>query len=99
MIFIVAEKEGSHGRLLVVTDKDILGKYFHTGKIQLDLRSPFYQGKEMSKEEVKIILKRVRQAMFTGKAAVALGIEIDLINPQKILYVQNIPHAQAVKEM
>lgn len=96
MSFIVTEKEGAHGLLIAVTDKDLIGKYFQEGKKQLDLRSPFYVGKEMTKEETKNILTSARDIMFTGKAAVALGIELDLIDPQIILYVQNVPHAQVV---
>ena len=94
MNFIVAEKQGAHGILIVVTDKDLLGKNFEEGKIQLDIRSVFYQGEEKTSEEVKKLIESARDVMFTGKAAVALGIEWDLINPKKILYVQNVPHAQ-----
>ncbi len=94
MKFIVSEKEGGHGLLLVVTDSDLLGKLFEEGKIQLDLRSTFYKGEEKTKEEVKTLLVGARDIMLTGKAAVALGIELDLVDPKKILYVQKVPHAQ-----
>ncbi len=98
MKFIIAEKQGAHGLLLVVTDKELLGKNFEEGKVQLDLRSTFYKGEERTKEEVKTLLAGARDVVLTGKMAVALGIELDLVDPKKILYVQNVPHAQAALE-
>ncbi len=94
MKFIVTEKQGAHGLLLVVTDQDLLGKFFEEGKAQLDLRSAFYKGEEKTKEEVKTLLAGARDVVLTGKMAVALGIELDLVDPKKILYVKNVPHAQ-----
>ena len=94
MKFIVTEKQGTHGLLLVVTDQDLLGKFFEEGKTQLDLRAAFYKGKEKTKDEVKKLLTGTRDVVLTGKMAVALGIELDLVDPKKILYVQNVPHAQ-----
>ena len=94
--FIVAEKHGPHGLLLVITDKDLLGKKVEEGKIQLDLRAKFYEGAEHTKEEVKKQLAQARDLHFTGKEAVALGVEEDLINPHKILWVKGVPHAEVV---
>lgn len=93
MVLVVAEKEGPHGFLLAITDKDILGKNFEEKKVKLDLRSVFYKGRETTKEEIKKVIFTARDLMFTGKEAVALGIELNFINPEKILYVQKIPHA------
>lgn len=98
MNFVVAEKQGAHGILLVVTDKELIGKHFEEGNVQLDLRSVYYKGEEMSAEDVKTLIREVRDVVFTGKAAVALGIEMDLIDPKNILYVQNVPHAQVALE-
>tara|TARA_Y100000310_G_scaffold4494_1_gene5409 strand:+ start:215 stop:514 length:300 start_codon:yes stop_codon:yes gene_type:complete len=96
MVLIVSEKEGPNGLLLVITDKDILGKRFTEGKIQLDLTSNFYKGEEKEKEEVKEELEKARDIHLTGKEAVALGVELDLINNENILWVQGIPHAESV---
>ena len=53
MDFIVSRKESKHGSLVIVTDKDILGKVFEEKKRQLDLTKKFYQGDLKSKEETK----------------------------------------------
>ena len=96
MIFIVAQKQGPHGMLLVVTDKDILGKVFSEGKKQLDLSKNFYQGEEQNKEEVKALVAVAQHLHLTGKSVVALGVEMDLIDPGRILWVQGVPHAEVV---
>lgn len=96
MSFIVAEKEGPHGLLLVVTDKDILGKKFEEGKRQLDLSKDFYRGGEKKKEEVKKMISTARHLHLTGKESVALGVEMNLVNAWKILWIKGVPHAQVV---
>jgi uncharacterized protein len=93
---IVSEKPGPHGMLLVVTDEEILGKKFEEGKVQLDLTQEFYQGIAKTKEEIKKIIPQSRHLHLTGKQAVALAVELNLIESPKILFVQGIPHAEIV---
>jgi len=98
MEFIVSKKNSTNGSLLIITDKEILGKTFEEGKLQLDLSKDFYKGEEKSKEEVKKLIDTSTHLHFTGKESVAIGIEKDLIDSNKILYVQNIPHAEVLIE-
>jgi len=94
MNYIVAQKQSHHGTLVIVTDEDILGKVFEEGKLQLDLSKKFYQGDKKSKEEVQKIIVTARHIHLTGKGAVAIGVEMDLVNPKKILFIGKIPHAE-----
>ncbi len=96
MKFVAAEKEGPHGLLLVVTDKEILGKTFEEGKVQLDLSKEFYQGGEKSREEIKKLIPAARHLHLTGREAVAMGVEMGLVSSRKILWVRGVPHAEAV---
>ena len=96
MALIVKEYYSQHGYIYVVTDKDILGKKFEERKLQLDLTKKFYSGEEVSKEELKKKIKQARHLHLTGKEAVAVGIEMDLVDPEKILYIQKIPHAEVM---
>lgn len=95
---IVSKKESKEGLLIVVTDSDLIGSKFEEGNLQLDLTKEFYSGSEMSKEEVKRLLSSARHVHLTGKEAVAIGIEMDLIVSDRILYVDKIPHAEAIVE-
>lgn len=96
MTFIVSKKEGPHGLLLIITDKDILGKIFEEGKIQLDLTKDFFKGEEKDKEEVKTLIPTARHLHLTGKESVAIGLEMDLVDTKKILWVQKVPHAEVM---
>ena len=95
---IVSQKKGPHGILLVVTDSGIIGKKFEEGRVQLDLMQDFYKGEEMNKNQVKSLLQKSRHAHFTGKESVAIGVELDLIDVNRILYVDGVPHAEVVLE-
>jgi uncharacterized protein len=98
MTLIASLKTSKRGSLVVVTDQDIINKVFEEGRKQLNLTSSFYTGETKSKEEVKELLKNCTYAHFTGKEAIAIGIEMELINPQRILYIQDVPHAEVVVE-
>jgi hypothetical protein len=96
MDFIVAEKQGTFGLLLVITDKELMGKYFEEGKLQLDLTKKFYCGNEKSKEDIIDLIEKTKTFHFTGKKSVDLGIEQKLVSKNKVLIVDNIPHAEVV---
>ncbi len=91
---IAAEKQGPHGILLVITDKDILGEKFEEGKIYLDLSKKFYKGREIDRSEAKKLIISARDLHLTGEEAVAIGLEMGIVNAKKILRIQNIPHAE-----
>ena len=93
----VAIKESPLGMLLVITDSLLLGKKFEEGRKQLDLSKDFYQGEEHSAKEVQKLIIKARHLHLTGKEAVALGIELDLVESRNILYVQKVPHAEVVR--
>jgi hypothetical protein len=96
MDYVVSKKKGPHGLLIVVTDSNILGKIFEENKLQLDLSKEFYQGEKTTKDEVKKIMLISRDLHLTGKKSVALGVEMDLVDSTKILFVQKVPHAEVV---
>ena len=98
MEYIVSKKQGQLGLLIVVTDADIVGKKFEEERLQLDLTKKFYQGEPKSKEEVKQIIMTARHIHLTGKGAVAIGIEMDLIDPKKIIFIDKVPHAEVMNE-
>ena len=96
MKFIVAEKESVHGVLLVITDKNIMGKKFEEGQLQLDLTKDFYQGEEKMKEELAPLFLKARHLHLTGNDAVTLAVQLNYVIPERILRIGSIPHAQAV---
>ena len=98
MEYIVAKKQSQFGMLVVVTDSDIIGKKFEEDRLQLDLTKKFYQGEPKTKEEVKQIMMTARHLHLTGKASVAIGVEMDLVDPKKIIFIDKVPHAEIMNE-
>ncbi len=98
MTFTVSQKQGPHGLLLVITDTDLLGKKIEEGNVQFNLSAQFYEGEEMSKEEVVELLHNAKDIHATGKHSVGLLVERDIVQSSSILYVQGVPHAQAVRD-
>ena len=96
MSFIVVKKLSPEGLILVVTDKEIVGKLFEEGNKQLDLTKKFYSGDERDVEAVKALIPEAYILHLTGKNAVALGTELNLVDPQKIIWIANVPHAEVL---
>jgi len=95
-MFIVAEKKSAHGLLVVVTDKELLGKVFSDKDLILDLTKEFYKGVEKNAQEVKQVLEKAYVIHFTGKKSVMLGVDLGLVDNKRVLFVKNIPHAETM---
>lgn len=89
----------AYRRIIAVCDKELLGKKFVEGKMQLDVAKDFYDGEEM--EEIKVInlLKREKEDDSTfnlvGKYSVEAGKKAGIVSNEKgaVLSVQKIPFA------
>ena len=96
MSFIVTTKNAPDGLILIITDKDIVGKVFEEGNKQLDLTSKFYSGTEKSIEEVRELISNAYILHLTGKDSVALGVELNLVEKERIIWINDIPHAEVL---
>lgn len=69
--------ESEEGKIVAACDKELIGKTFDNGKINLDLKtySNFYKGKEATKEGLKKALKNFFSANLVGKKAVSVALE------------------------
>ena len=89
---IVKVHSGPHGKVMVVTDEEILGKKFIERKLQLDLSKEFYKGEKMGDEEIKKLVKECYILHLTGEKSIQLFSEL----VEKKLIVNGIPHAEIV---
>jgi len=83
-------------KVLALCDKELLGKKYEEVDLQLDLTSNFYKGKEMTKDKVREILPDFRIINAVGQRSVNLLIEFNLVDTNRILYIQDIPHAECI---
>ena len=92
------KKYDTDGQVVVaVCDRDILGKKFKDGKLVLKLDESFYKGEEVYENEVKEALLCATIANVAGKRSVACAVECGCIDPDTVIFIDGIPHAQMVQ--
>lgn len=83
--------------IVAVCDKNIIGKKFREGELVLKLDECFYKGDEACEEDVKVALSSATIANIAGEKAIACAVDCGCINPDNIIFIEGIPHAQMVQ--
>ena len=63
---------------------------------RLDVAKHFYDGERIDKKTLKKFLLDATIANLVGKETVKCAIELGLVNPECILKIKGVPHAQIV---
>jgi len=93
-MFIVKIHQFEEKIIVVISDKDLIGKRFEEGKLQLDLTTSFYDGKEMNETEIEELAKTAYILHLTGEKTIHFFDKMGLIDPKKILIISRIPHTE-----
>lgn len=96
MISIKIYKKGKD-LLIGACDEKLLGKKFEDRKFQIDVKREFYGGKKISPEVLKKYLLDATIANLVGKETIKCAIEIGLVDPDCVIKIKGIPHAQMVR--
>jgi hypothetical protein len=96
MISIKIYKQGND-LLIGACDEKLLGKKFEDGKFQIDVSKEFYGGKRISPEVLKKYLQDATIANLVGKETINCAIDLGLIDPECIIKINGVPHAQLVR--
>lgn len=83
--------------LVAVCDKNIVGKTFREGELVLKLDEWFYKGDDATDDEIKNALCCATVANITGEKSIACAVDCGVIDPDTIIYIEGIPHAQMVQ--
>lgn len=78
-------------------DEHLLGKKFVDGKLQIDVSENFYGGQRISEKTLAKYLLDATIANLVGKEAVNCAIKLGLVNPDCILKIRGVPHAQMIR--
>jgi len=78
-------------------DEHLLGKKFRKGKLQIDVAKHFYEGERIDRKTLESFLRDATIANLVGNETVTCAIELGLVDPQCILKIKGIPHAQIVQ--
>jgi len=85
-----------NGIVVAICDKELIGKKFEQGKLQLDLTTSFYKGEEMPEQEIIEILKKSYIVNLVGKKSVDFGLKNKIINKENIKKIAKIPFCQCM---
>jgi hypothetical protein len=96
MISIKIYKQGSD-LLVGACDEKLLGKKFEDEKFQIDVSKEFYGGERISSEVLKRYLQDATIANLVGKETINCAIDLGLIDPECIIKIKGVPHAQMVR--
>ncbi|HVQ00966.1 MAG TPA: DUF424 family protein [Candidatus Thermoplasmatota archaeon] len=77
-------------------DEQLLGKKFRDGKFQIDVTRTFYGGERVDRKKLEKFLLDATIANLVGHETVKCAIDLGLVNPECILKIKGIPHAQIV---
>jgi len=96
MISIKVYKKGND-LLIGACDEKLLGKKFEDGKFQIDVSMDFYGGERISPDVLKKYLEEATIANLVGKETIKCAIEAGLIDPDCVIKINGVPHAQMVR--
>jgi len=82
--------------LVVVCDRELLGKTLKRRGMKLEVKESFYRGREASIEECLRALRNATIANLVGYI-VDHAVRAGLIDRRSIFRFQGVPHAQLVK--
>ncbi len=87
----------SYRDVVAVCDKELLGKKFEEGNLQLDVKESFFKGKESSREEAFEIMRdmKLEDSTFNiiGEKSVQTALEAGIITKDGIGRIADIPFA------
>lgn len=78
-------------------DEELLGKRFKEGKLRLHVKKTFYDGRRVDEKTLAAYLKEATIANLVGERTIECAMKLGYVNPECVLYIQGIPHAQVVK--
>ena len=85
----------SYRDVVVICDKELLGKKFEEGKFQLDIKENFYKGKEVNEEEIIEIIKKMsaEDATFNvvGEKSINAALKAGIISTEEIRKIKGVP--------
>ena len=96
MISIKIYKQGND-LLIGACDENLIGKKFEDGNFQIKVTKEFYGGKRINTDILKKYLEEATIANLVGKETVKCAIELGIIDPDCIIKIRGVPHAQMVR--
>ena len=81
------------GTVVAACDKEVLGRTFSEGDLQLEVKEDFYCGEL---KDLLAVLRDATMANFSGNRVVGYAVSQGLIDEKSVLVIGGIKHAQLV---
>ena len=81
-------------RLVAACDTELLNTSHREGKFKLDVPASFYDGLRVDQEGLGAYLRGATVANLVGKRSIDVAVDLGLVDPQNVLVVDGVPHAQ-----
>ena len=82
--------------LVVICDRELLGKTFRRRGMKLEVKESFYRGREATVEECISALREATIANLVG-SIVEHAIKAGIIDRRNVFKFEGVPHAQMVR--
>jgi len=96
-MFYVKIHDAGYRKIIAVCDMQLIGKNLTNGEIKLDVSERFYKGDLKNKDELINILNSAESINVIGNEAVALCVEIGLVDNENILKFGDVSYALVVE--
>jgi hypothetical protein len=88
----------THGEILLsAADHDLLNTEVREGKLHLNISEDFYGNVKVPDDTFRSSLNLCTIANLVGEHVVSIAIEMDLVSPENVIYIGDVPHAQLAK--
>lgn len=80
--------------VVAICDKDVLGMKLKEGNLTVTIEESFFRGEIVDDLTIKKVVSEANNVNLFGKKSVQCAIECGAINPEGVIYIQGVPHAQ-----
>jgi hypothetical protein len=80
--------------LVAACDKELIGKKLKHGDAAIEIRRDFYEGEDVSEEELQNALQKATTANLFGEKTVNCAVKCGIIDLDSVIMIDCVPHAQ-----
>jgi uncharacterized protein len=92
-MYLKIYKNGGHV-LVAACDKELLGKKLKHGNTLVEISRAFYEGEDVSEEELQKALQGATTANLFGEKTIKCAVKCGFIDPDSVIMIDYVPHAQ-----
>jgi len=92
-MYLKIYKNGEHV-LVAACDEEVLGKTLKHHNAVVEISRGFYEGEDVSEEELQKALQEATTANLFGEKTIKCAIKCGLIDPDSVIIIDCVPHAQ-----